>query len=102
MSASDDGTGRVWDLERGITVNTLSLPHDIVSRSAGPVSITPDGSRVIAAEPVFVSVWGVANGAKLCSNYHEAGVSTAVGADSRHLFTCDERQELRVWRLETG
>ena len=54
VSASDDGTGRVWDLERGITVNTLSLPHDIVSRSAGPVSITPDGSRVIAAEPVFV------------------------------------------------
>lgn len=102
VSASLDGTARVWDLEKRITINTLSLPHDIVSRSARPVSITPDGSKVIVDAPVGVTVWSVADGAKLCSIYHDAGVSMAVGADSRHFFTCDERQELRVWRLESG
>jgi len=102
VSASEDETAHVWDLQRGITINTLSLPHDIVSRSARPVWITPDGSKIIAAAPVGVTVWGVADGAKLCSIYHDASVSVTVGADSRHFFTCNEHQELRVWSLESG
>jgi hypothetical protein len=62
VSASEDRTLRIWELESGQSVHTLE-GH---TRSIEAVAITPDGSRAVSASTDrTLRVWDLANGQTL-------------------------------------
>src|ERR1017187_3016673 len=62
VSASDDATLRVWDLEAGRVLRTLE------GHSFSDVAVTPDGKRAVSASwDHTLKVWDLATGRTLCT-----------------------------------
>lgn len=63
LSASDDDTVMVWDLERGESVQTLTQPaDDSTNANVTSVAISPDGSTVITGHSNKIRIWDAAGG----------------------------------------
>src|SRR5262249_36319369 len=94
VTASADGTGRVWDAESGSTTATLS-GHD------GPVNIaifSPDGSRILtASDDNTARLWDAASGAALATfSGHVAPVNfAAFSPDGHQVVTASDDKTAR-------
>lgn len=77
ISASKDGTIRLWDAVTGAHLNTLESPEKIVS-----VAFSPDGTAILSSAGLAVSLWNVNSGA------HVMTVKTG-GHRSQALFSAD-------------
>ncbi len=100
VSASQDHTLRVWDLETGECLRVLE-GHDWYVRS---VDVTPDGRRAVSAsQDCTVRLWDLETGACLHVLEGRTGhvQSVSVTPDGRRAISRDE-STLRVWDLETG
>jgi hypothetical protein len=98
VSGADDQTLRVWDLESGECLRTLTGHESYVLR----VQVTPDGrSAVSGGFDGLVKVWDLASGRCLatrrCADQHVRDL--AVAGDGGGMVSCGQDGRLRVWTL---
>jgi hypothetical protein len=101
VSASGDGTLKVWDLESGRVLATLEGHASGVNACA----VTADGRRVISAsQDQTLKVWDLESGRALATlaGHTSTVMACAVTADGRRMVSASEDQTLKVWDLESG
>ena len=101
VTASDDGTARVWDAASRQLLHTL-IGHTNVVRSA---AWSPDGkSLVTASEDNTARVWDAASGQlRLTLTGHtDAVLSAAWSPDGKSLVTASGGGTARVWDAASG
>ncbi|TMQ04800.1 MAG: hypothetical protein E6J91_42455, partial [Deltaproteobacteria bacterium] len=98
VSASSDGTLKLWDLERGRLLRTLA-------GHGGPVwtcAVTPDGRVVSGAADGTLKLWDLGGRALLTIAGHRADVlACAVTPDARAISASADGT-LKVWELASG
>lgn len=99
ISASDDHSLKVWDLESGVELHTLSGHSDWVRT----VAIEPSSSRAVSAsDDHTLRIWNIETGA-LESTIDTSGDwirALAVTPDGRYAISASDDRTLRVWDLE--
>ena len=101
LTASDDGTARMWDAQ---TQAQLKVLHP----GAGPISIaifSADGTRIVTAcADGTARVWDVQTQTqiKVLKGHAEAVLSAAFSGDGWRLLTASRDATARVWEIETG
>ena len=101
VSASRDGTLKVWDVERGEELRTLIGHSDGVSG----VALSGDGGRAISASwDCTLKVWDVETGEELRTLVGHSGrvLGVAVSGDGRRAVSASEDGTLKVWDVERG
>jgi len=101
VSANDDKTLKVWDLERGEVLRTLE------GHSAGvnAVALTPDGKcAVSASDDKTLKVWDLERGELLRTLEGHSDIVNAVALtpDGKHAVSASWDKTLKVWDLERG
>ena len=102
LTASRDGTARLWDAATG-------EPGVVLRAGKGRLetaSFSPDGTRVVTAGPGrFARVWDARTGDPLLELRHAPRASVldaAFGADGRLVVTAGSDGTARVWNARTG
>jgi WD40 repeat protein/nucleoside phosphorylase len=101
VSASEDGTLKVWDLETGEELATLEGHGAMVIGCA----VTPDGRRVVSASwDNTLKVWDLETGRELATlkGHGDSVNGCAVTPDGRRAVSASRDNTLKVWDLETG
>jgi WD40 repeat protein len=100
VSASDDGSLKVWELETGRVVATLEGHGAGVNGCV----VTPDGRHVVSVSWNKTKVWELETGREVAElEGHEAFVQgCAVTPDGRRVVSASEDGTLTVWAWETG
>jgi serine/threonine protein kinase len=101
LSASDDGTVRLWDVASGLEVHRLKGYRSPVLSLA----LSPDGSRALSGhEDGSVRVWDLDNEEEVSRfERHRAEVTAvAYAPDGRTAFSGSLDQTVRRWDLTTG
>jgi WD40 repeat protein len=101
VSASNDDTLKVWDLESGCIVANLE-GHTLTVNAC---AVTPDGRQVVSASDDYtLKVWDLASGRRLANlEGHTARVRTcAVTRDGQHVVSASDDNTLKVWDLASG
>jgi WD40 repeat protein len=101
VSASDDRTLRVWDLETGQTLCTLEC-HTFAVRA---VAVTPDGRRAVSASrDQTLRFWDLESGQTLqvLQGHTESVWAVAVTPDGRRAVSASYSGILWLWDLESG
>jgi WD40 repeat protein len=100
VTASADGTARIWDVSTGALLATLG--HDGEVRGA---RYSPDGARIVTASADGTArIWD-ARGALLAVLAHSGGVAgAAFSPDGTRVITASKRdlQVARIWNARTG
>ena len=100
VSASRDGTLKVWDLESG------HKPRTLIGHTAGVlcVSVSADGRRAVSGSfDHTLKVWDLEGGYEVFTlTGHRAAVhGVAVSADGRQALSAGWDHTLRMWDLES-
>ena len=101
VSASDDKTLKVWNLQTGQAERTLSGHLGRV----WAVAITPDGKRAVSAsDDKTLRVWNLQTGqAERTLSGHSGWVlAVAITPDGRHVVSASGDKTLKFWNLQTG
>jgi WD40 repeat protein len=99
LTHSQDGTLRIWNAEKGIEVNRISLGTNGGGLRA---CFSPDGCFVAAqSSPNQIQIWRVGHGDLLCQVKEGTGAGAAVLALGNHYIatTSPGDETLRVWKL---
>jgi WD40 repeat protein len=100
VSASSDGTLKVWDLESGQEIRTLRGHAGKVNS----VALTPDGRRAVSASSDgALKVWDLESGQEIRTFQGHAGKINAVALtpDDRRAVSASSDGTLKVWDLES-
>ncbi|WP_242684326.1 TIR domain-containing protein, partial [Paraburkholderia hospita] len=101
VTASRDGTARVWDAATGKQIALLTGHQGAVHSAA----FSPDGQRVVtASEDNTARVWDAANGKQIAqlSGHQEGVVSAAFSPDGQRVVTGSSDNSARVWDAANG
>ena len=101
VSASVDRTLKIWDLETGQPLRTLT-GH---SNSVTGVAVMPDSKRAVSAsQDGTLKVWDLETGqAVLTLEGHSDGINgVALAPDGKRAVSASWDRTLMVWDLETG
>jgi WD40 repeat protein len=101
VTASEDGTARVWDAAGGTLVATLSGHRAKV----GAASFSPDGMRVAtASDDGTARLWDAATGAPVATLEGHTGwvAAAAFSPDGGRLVTAGQDGTARVWDAADG
>ena len=94
VTASDDGTARIWDAVTGKETMRLQA-HKGVVRSA---AFSPDGKVIITAVGKTALLWDVATGTELAQLVHERVLdSVQFSRDGRLVVTASKSGEASIW-----
>ena len=95
LSASEDRTLRIWDLENGQTLRTLE-GH---TRRVNFVGVTVDGRRAVSASSdQTLRLWDLENGKDIFTSDGRIS-SCAVLPDGRTIVAADEASQMHFLRL---
>jgi WD40 repeat protein len=99
VTASDDGTARIWDAATGEPL-VAPLKHGAPVRSA---AFSPDGARIAtASDDKTARVWDAATGLPLTTVGHPQAVrSVAFSSDGTCIVTASDKVAY-VWEANTG
>ncbi|WP_429461900.1 WD40 repeat domain-containing protein [Paraburkholderia sp. JPY465] len=98
LTASADGTARVWDAATGKQIGQFSGHQGAV----GSAAFSPDGQRVVTASADGTArVWDVATGQVIAqlTGHHGAVSSAAFSPDGERVVTASADQTARVWPI---
>ena len=105
VTKDSDGSVHLWELSTGRELRRFQAGH--WARYVGSVSISPDGSRIVATggdESAPVRIWDANTGHEL--NHPESLPSyvsaVAFSPDSRYLVTGGGDKNAHLWDLATG
>ena len=101
VSGAEDGTLKVWDLERGALLATLEGHGDTV----WAVAVTPDGRRAVSGlDDHTLKVWDLERSALLATleGHGDTVWAVAVTPDGRRAVSGSDDRTLKVWDLEQG
>ncbi|HYT43166.1 MAG TPA: TIR domain-containing protein, partial [Methylomirabilota bacterium] len=101
VSASSDGTIKVWELSTGRLVRTLKGYTDAVRSLA----ISPDGQAVVSASSDgTIKVWELSTGELLHTLKGHTGAvrSLAISPDGQTVVTASSDDTMMIWELPTG
>ena len=100
VTASDDGTARIWDAASGRELALLSGHTGRVVSAA----FSPDGTRVVtASDDGTARIWDAASGESCAPRGHTgAVVSAAFSPDGPRVVTASDDRTARVWDAATG
>src|SRR5271157_1924521 len=101
VTASEDGTARVWEVASGKAVGQ-PLRHNGVIKS---VAFSPDGKRVVTASADGTArVWEAATGKAVGEPLRQDGAvsSASFSPDGQWVVTASDDGTARVWEVETG
>ena len=107
VSSSLDGTGRVWELERGLQVGIVRSDSAAHSGYA-PLALAPDGrTALVGGSAKRLLHWDVAGGAVLRefppnNLLRSLVLSVAVSPDGRMGLSGSSDNTLRLWDLSSG
>ena len=99
LTASSDGTARIWDAATG--ANTLTLAHtDWVTA----VAWSPDATHILtASRDGTARIWDAATGANTLTLTHDRTVNAAAWSpDATHIITASRDGTTRIWDATTG
>jgi WD40 repeat protein len=100
VSASKDGTLKLWDLDEGRLLATFRGHTDVVTACA----VTPDGQHVISASrDRTLKLWNLPSGRLLATfeGHTDAVTACAVLPDSRRVVSASRDGTLKLWSLDT-
>jgi WD40 repeat protein/serine/threonine protein kinase len=101
VTASDDGTAKVWEVASGQTVMTLPGHEDWVRSAA----FSPDGRRIVSgSKDCIVRVWDAVTGVEIRRLLgHRAAIRTVSFAhDGRRIVTACQDGTAQSWDADTG
>ena len=101
LSASADGTARLWDAGTGQQLAVLQGHRSVVT----DVRFLPDEDRAVtSSDDSVIHLWNLANqGIVRSFNGHTAEViAIDLTADGRQMVSCGHDPRLRLWDVETG
>ena len=101
LSASHDGTMRLWDLDSGAELHCFNVHTSGVTSAA----VLPDGRRALSASgDGTLRLWDVESKAELHRFKEHRGrtLSITVLPDGRHALTASMDGVLRLWDIDTG
>jgi eukaryotic-like serine/threonine-protein kinase len=101
VSASKDGTARIWDAQTGIPIRALSVPGTRPRFAA----YSPDGKRIITVlRDNTARIWDAVTGAQqLVLTGHGAAVQSAsFSHDGTRVVTASQDHTARIWDALSG
>jgi tricorn protease-like protein len=101
VSASDDKTLKVWDVEKGRELRTLQGHSDVVRG----VALSANGRLVVSAsDDKTLKVWEVVSGRELCAlvGHSDWVRGVAVSSDGRLAVSASADRTVKVWDVVTG
>jgi len=101
VSASQDGTLKVWDLASGVELHTLKGHANGVMA----VAVTPDGQQAVSASyDRTLKIWDLASGIELrtLEGHADWVHAVAVTPDGRQAVSASLDRTLKVWDLASG
>jgi WD40 repeat protein len=111
VTASTDGTVRVWDVATGAESLVLVKPganeelHGFGPDTVWSVDWSPDGKRIVTAYgDGTAQIWRATTGKRLHSlvGHTEAVISAVWSPDGTRIATASEDQTARIWNASTG
>ncbi len=100
VSASYDGTAKVWEIESGRQLHALRT-----DRHLHALAVTPDGRLAVAGDAGgSVHVWELKTGRHVhVLTGHTAAVNrVAISPDGRRAISASDDCTVRVWDVDTG
>ncbi len=101
VSGSNDRTIKVWDLQSGKLIHSLSS-H---SSSVYSVGISKDSQTIVSGnQDGAVRVWSLLTGKEIrnLSGHRSAVFSVSISSDSKTVISGGEDKIVRIWDLETS
>jgi WD40 repeat protein len=101
ISASDDETLKVWDIEKGEIVHTLEGHTDRVNA----VAVTQDGRFAVSASgDQTLKVWDIEKGemVRTLEGHTDRVNAVAVTQDGRFAVSASDDGTLKMWDIEKG
>lgn len=114
VTASSDGTARVWDVATGQTLAelrghgvtlTVEASSPEVLDDVNIARFSPDGQRIVtASNDRTARIWDAATGAELAvlRGQTDSVAQAEFSADGTRVVTRDESQSVRVWDASSG
>jgi len=100
VSGDSSGTVRVWDLDSGAALHTLTGHQGV-----NAVAVSGDGRRAVSGgDDGKIQVWDLDSGAALhtLTGHNQAVTAVAVSADGRRAVSGGYDRSVRVWDLAQG
>ena len=101
VSASDDGTIKIWDANTGTCLRTLT-GHSYVVSSA---SYSPDGTKIVSASQDWtIKIWNANTGACLQTLTGNNGwvFSASYSPDGTKIVSASVDNTIKIWNANTG
>ncbi len=99
LTASEDGTARVWEVASGRLL--LTLQH---TGKVSHAAFSPDGGRVVTVQGLSAQVWDGTTGKPVGVPMHHALLIRVArfSPDGRRIVTASKDQTSRIWNAATG
>ena len=106
VSASHDGTMRVWNPKTGKNIRTLETISVFKEQAIFTfVSFSPDGTQIVAATQIgYIILWDIENG-KIYSKFKDTFspvFSVALSRDGNKIVSATLDRHLHLWDIRSG